>query len=331
MKTKSYTIEENDSGQRLDKWLATVDQINSRTYAKDLIDKDLVLVNGKLEKASLILKVNDQVDVLFPDAQEITELIPYEYPLDIVFEDKDLLVVNKPAGLVVHPAAGHQQDTLVNALIHHTKDLSMKNEMRPGIVHRIDKETSGLLVIAKNDLAHEALAAQFKNKTTHRIYYALVDRDLKSRVGKIQSYIARHPVDRKRNASVRVNNKFVSIFKEDFDGGKWAVTHYEKLDNVRVDKNNSFSYVKLKLETGRTHQIRVHMSELGHPLVGDLTYGYSKQLYIKFKLDRFFLHAAELGFKHPTSEEFMLFKAKWPESDRLKIQEFGFANTLPGM
>lgn len=331
MKTKTYIVEAEHIGQRLDKWLAALPEINSRNFAQDLIDKNLVLVNGKKEKPSLSLKLNDAVEIQVPDQAEPTELIPYNFKLDIVFEDSDILVVNKPAGLVVHPAAGHQQDTLVNALIHYTKDLSMKNEMRPGIVHRIDKETSGLLVVAKNDFSHENLAAQFKNKTSHRIYYAVVDRDLKNTTGKIQSYLARHPVDRKRNASVRINNKIVTTFKPDFEEGKWAVTSYEKLAVSRVDKNNSFSYVKLKLETGRTHQIRVHMSDLGHPLVGDLTYGFSKGIAEKLHLNRFFLNAAELGFKHPRTDEFKLFKVSWPSQDSKKIQEFGFANTLPGM
>lgn len=331
MKTKFYKIEEKDIGQRLDKWLAELDEINSRGYAQDLIEKNFVLVNGKKEKASLSLKLNDTVEVQRPEAQETTELIPYDYPLDIIYEDADVLVVNKPSGLVVHPAAGHQQDTLVNALVHYTQDLSMKNELRPGIVHRLDKETSGLLVVAKNDFSHEHLAAQFKNKTSHRIYYAVADREVKNKSGKIQSYLARHPVDRKRHASIRVNSRIINSFKVDFSDGKWATTHYEKISSVRVNKNLSFSYLKLKLETGRTHQIRVHLSDLGHPLVGDLTYGFSKQIFSNLKLNRFFLHAAELGFTHPKTNQFLLFKVPWPKEDILKIQEFGFASTLPGM
>ncbi|MFZ3231834.1 MAG: RluA family pseudouridine synthase [Pseudobdellovibrio sp.] len=330
MKTKTYLVENKDVGQRLDKWLTELVEISSRSYAQDLIVKNHVLVNDKVEKPSLSLKLNDSITVHFPEVQT-TELIPYDYPLDIFYEDSDVIVINKPCGLVVHPAAGHQQDTLVNALIHYTKDLSMKNELRPGIVHRIDKETSGLLVIAKNDASHENLAEQFKNKTSHRVYFAVVDRDLKNRTGKIQSYIARHPVDRKRNASIRINNKIITTYSEKIIDGKWSITHYEKIDSVRVNKNNSFSYVRLQLETGRTHQIRVHLSELGHPLVGDLAYGYPKQTYLKLNLNRFFLHAAELGFTHPKTNETLLFKAPWPKNDILKMQEFGFANTLPGM
>lgn len=331
MKTKSFTVDISDSGQRLDKWLAGIDGVNSRGFAQDLIDKSQVTVNGKIAKSSLSLKTDDVIEVQIPEKVESTELVPYDFPLDIIFEDKDLLVVNKPSGLVVHPAAGHEQDTLVNALIHYTKDLSMKNEMRPGIVHRLDKETSGLLVVAKNDVSHDALAAQFKNKTSHRIYYAVVDRELKNRTGKIQSYLARHPVDRKRHASVRTNSRIITAFKTDFPDGKWAVTHFEKLAAVRVDKNNSFSYVKLKLETGRTHQIRVHLSDMGHPLVGDLIYGFPRQMAARLDLNRFYLHAAELGFTHPTTNEFMLFKVPWPAADILKIKEFGFEAPLPGM
>lgn len=331
MKTKTYTVEEKDNGQRLDKWLAELEDINSRSYAKDLILKNLVFVNGKNQKASASLKTNDSIEVQLPETQSLTELVPYDFKLDIIFEDADVIVLNKPSGLVVHPAAGHQNDTLVNALIHYTQDLSMKNEMRPGIVHRLDKETSGLLVIAKNDFAHEHLAAQFKAKTSHRIYYAVVDREMKTRTGKVQSYLTRHPVDRKRHASVRVNGKILDKFNPDFEDGKWAVTHFEKLAATRVDKNNSFSYMKLKLETGRTHQIRVHLSDMGYPLVGDLIYGFSLNIFNNLKLNRFFLHAAELGFMHPKTNEFLLFKVAWPEADKTKMQEFGFANTLPGM
>lgn len=331
MKTKTYTVELSNAGQRLDKWLAQLEEISSRSFAQDLIDKNHVTVNGRIEKASIVLKTNDIVHIQLLETAEATELLPYEYPLDIVFEDDDVIVINKPCGLVVHPAAGHQQDTLVNALIHYTQNLSMKNELRPGIVHRLDKETSGLIVVAKNDQAHDFLADQFKNKTSHRIYYALVDRELKNNSGKIQSYLTRHPVDRKRNASLKNNNKIISTFNSAITEGKWAVTHYNKLASSRADKNNTFNYLKLKLETGRTHQIRVHLSDLGHPLVGDLTYGYSKQNYLKFKLSRFFLHAAELGFTHPKTNQFLLFKCKWPEADRLKIQEFGFAPTIEGL
>lgn len=322
MKTKpaiQHTVGAEFVGQRLDRFLASLPEIFSRSFAQDLIEKKLILVDGKEARASLALKLNQVVEVSIPEVAEPSELIPYDFPLDIVFEDDDLIVLNKPSGLVIHPAAGHEQDTLVNALLHHTKDLSMKNEQRPGIVHRIDKETSGLLVVAKNDLAHEKLAQQFKDKTSHRIYYAVALGSLARKSGTMRSYLSRHPSDRKRYASIRENNKIVSAFDESFQDGKWAVTHYEKLG-----QSSGLSYVKLKLETGRTHQIRVHMSEMGNPLVGDIQYGYSQQKAKNEKLSRFYLHAAELGFTHPTTNEKMLFKIDWPSADRQRILDWGF-------
>ena len=277
MKTKTFIIGEGEVGLRLDKWLTQIEQINSRSFAQDLITKNLVLVDKLVVKSSAVLKLNQTIEIHFPEAKSVG-LIPYDYKLDIVFEDKDLLIINKPSGLVVHPAAGHEQDTLVNALIHYTQELSMKNELRPGIVHRLDKETSGLLVVAKNDFAHENLANQFKNKTSHRIYYAVVEKEIKLPFGMIQSYLSRHPVDRKRHSSVRVNKKIISKFDPDFLDGKWAVTHYKKLAVSHADRNLYLTYAKLKLETGRTHQIRVHLSENGNPLLGDIPTGPHKSL-----------------------------------------------------
>jgi len=324
LKTKTplrLTVTAEFVGQRLDRFLTSFPEIISRSFAQDLIEKKLVLVDAKEARASLALKLNQEVEVHLPEVPETTELVPYDFPLDIVFEDADLIVVNKPSGLVIHPAAGHEQDTLVNALLHHTKDLSMKNEQRPGIIHRIDKETSGLLVIAKNDLAHEKLAQQFKNKTTHRIYYAVVMGALPKNRGALKSYLARHPSDRKRYASVRDGHKIITTFDENFDAGKWAVTHFEK-----IAQSSGLSYVKLKLETGRTHQIRIHMSEFGHPLVGDVQYGYSLQRAKNEGLNRFFLHAAELGFVHPTTNQEVLFKVEWPLADKQRILNWGFSD-----
>jgi 23S rRNA pseudouridine1911/1915/1917 synthase len=321
LKTKTpkiVQVSEEAAGLRLDKFLSTVEEINSRSLAQNLIEKGHVLINGKPEKSSFTVAEGQTVEINLPEPVP-TELVPYDLPLDITFEDEDLIVVNKPAGLVVHPSAGHQQDTLVNALLAHTKNLSMKYEERPGIVHRIDKETSGLLVIAKNDFAHEKLSEQFKNKTAHRVYYALIDKNLLRSSGTCRSYLARHPVDRKRYASVRFNNKIISEPIEDFGAGKWAVTHF-----TRLAQHSSMTYLKVKLETGRTHQIRVHMSELGHPLVGDLLYGYSVKKMKELELNRFFLHAAELGFEHPKSKKFMEFKTPWPKEDEQKLIEFGF-------
>jgi 23S rRNA pseudouridine1911/1915/1917 synthase len=316
----SLVVTSEDEGIRLDKYLSNLEEISSRNYAKNLIDKNMILVNGKNVKASHSMMSGETVDIFLPELVA-TELIPYALKLDVIFEDKDVLVINKPSGLVVHPAAGHQQDTLVNALLHHTQELSMKNEMRPGIVHRIDKETSGLLVVAKNDRAHEKLSQQFKDKTTHRVYYALLDGQLARLNGISRSFLARHPVDRKRFASVRENNKIVIDPDADLPHAKWAVTHFSKLA-----MHSHLTYVKVQLETGRTHQIRVHMSELGLPLVGDLTYGYSIKKMRELQLTRFFLHAGELGFDHPTTGEKLLFKVGWPQNDVKKLNELGFTN-----
>lgn len=325
MKTKKIEafVTEDFHDRRLDHFVATLSEISSRSYAQALIKKNQVLVDGQPSKVSTALKSQQKIEIFLPDEVVSTELIPYDFKLDIPYEDDDLLVVNKPSGLVVHPAAGHQQDTLVNALLFHTKNLSLKNEQRPGIVHRIDKETSGLLVVAKNDFSHEALSQQFKNKTAHRIYYAAVEGLVKKKSDSVQSFLSRHPTDRKRYSSVRLNNKIIHVFDPHFDQGKWAVTHYEKVATA-----SNMSYLKLKLETGRTHQIRVHMSELGHPLVGDVAYGYSKQKHLKNSLSRFFLHAAELGFVHPRSAQSLMFKAPWPPLDIQQLIKLGFSNDL---
>ncbi len=323
--TLKFIVTEDFVNQRLDRYLASLDEISSRSYAQDLIEKKLVMVDGVVARSSLSLKLNQKVEIDLPIKPEASVLIPYDFKLDIVFEDSDLIVINKPSGLVVHPAVGHQQDTLVNALLHHTKDLSMKNEQRPGIVHRIDKDTSGLLVVAKNDRTHESLAEQFKNKTTHRIYYALVDGFFPRSSGTFQSYLIRHPVDRKRYTSIKDNNKIVTTYNGELENGKWAITHYQKIAQA-----SSMSYMKIRLETGRTHQIRVHLSEAGHRLVGDVTYGYPQQKVKAYQTTRFFLHAAELGFVHPTTQHAKLFKVPWPIDDMKKLNEFGFKNEILG-
>lgn len=320
--SKTVLVTDSNEGIRLDKFLASLEEISSRSMAQNLIDKGLILVNQKPAKASQTVNAGQKIEINLPEPQP-TELVPYDLKLDILFEDDDMLIVNKPAGLVVHPSAGHQQDTLVNALLAHTKNLSMKYEERPGIVHRIDKETSGLLVVAKNDFAHEILSAQFKNKTAHRIYYALVDKTLLRPSGTCKSYLARHPVDRKRFASVRENNKIISKPIEGFDGGKWAVSHF-----TRLAHHSNMSYLKINLETGRTHQIRVHMSEMGHVLVGDLLYGYSPKKMKELGLKRFFLHAAELGVEHPRTKQRMNFKTAWPAEDEKKLIELGFKSEV---
>jgi 23S rRNA pseudouridine1911/1915/1917 synthase len=295
-------VTESDQGIRLDKFLSINDKIKTRSRADYLIDLNLVKVNSKTVKSSYLVKTNDLIEVSLPIEKQ-QNLEATNIPLQIVFEDKELIVVNKPPNLVVHPSAGHENDTLVNALLFHTKELSMKfNQERPGIVHRIDKDTSGLLVIAKNDFAHEKLVKQFQDRKVFRIYKAVVFGKLKSTIGRIESNIGRHPKDRKKFASVEI--------------GKWSATTYKVLSH-----NHQLSYLELKLETGRTHQIRVHLSEMGHPLVGDLLYGADKKIKsIESKaiqadiknLSRFLLHAEKLGFFHPQSENWMEFSIDWP-------------------
>jgi 23S rRNA pseudouridine1911/1915/1917 synthase len=294
------------TGLRLDKALAKIPDIASRSQAAILIEKSNVTVNKKPAKASYILSAGDTVEIeLHPNVSET--LVPWNFPLEILFEDKDLLVVNKPSGMVAHPAAGHHQDTLVNALLAHTKNLSEGSAVdRPGLVHRIDKETSGLLVIAKNNLSHEALARQFKERSIDRKYWCVAEGRLKSKAGSVESYLARHPTHRKKFASVRDPKSKT---------GKWAKTHYKVLSS-----HGTLHYLELKLETGRTHQIRIHLSEMGIPIAGDELYG------SKRKLGRFLLHAAELGFTHPTTGKRLFFKKDWPEDDKNLIRSWGLLN-----
>lgn len=326
--TLSFICTEEMVGQRLDKALALRSEIETRSRASYLIDSGAVNVNGRPVKASLILKSGDHIEIQLP-APAPTELVGYEFSLDILFEDDSIIVINKPSGLVVHPAAGHAQDTLVNALIHHAKDLSMKfGEQRPGIVHRLDKETSGILVIAKTDQAHENLTRQFKERSIHRIYYAACIGVPKTSRGTIQSYLARHPGDRKKYASVLGKDRKVQTQKQPEPSvGKWAVTHFELLK-----KSSGLSYCKLKLETGRTHQIRVHLSESGFPIVGDHLYGAdkkiknieSRQIQTDVKnLNRFLLHAGELGFTHPLSGENLFFSQDWPAEITALLKSWG--------
>jgi 23S rRNA pseudouridine1911/1915/1917 synthase len=327
--TLSFVCPEEMLGLRLDKALALKEEIQTRSRAAHLIDENLVTVNGRSPKASLVLKAGDHIEIQLPEPVA-TELLPYDFDLHVLFEDDDVIVINKPSGLVVHPAAGHAQDTLVNALIHHAKDLSMKfGEQRPGIVHRLDKETSGILVVAKNDKAHENLARQFKERSIHRIYYAICIGTPKPARGVSQSYLARHPMDRKRYASVFGEDRKIQTTREpESPTGKWAVTHYEVLQS-----KSGLSYCKLKLETGRTHQIRVHLSEKGTPIAGDHLYGAEKKIKtLESKkiqedvknLSRFLLHAADLGFTHPTTGKELLFQQPWPEDVRRMMKIWGF-------
>ncbi|WP_413292206.1 RluA family pseudouridine synthase [Bdellovibrio sp. HCB185ZH] len=315
-------------GLRLDKALTLLPEVETRSRASHLIENSLVKVNGKVAKASLALKATDLLEITLP-APVPTELQSYDLKLDVLFEDSDVIVINKPAGLVVHPAAGHAHDTLVNALISHTDDLSMKfGEERPGIVHRLDKETSGIIVVAKNDKAHESLTSQFKERSTHRIYYAVTIGTARNLSGTIKSFLARHPVDRKKYASVIGDDRRpLQDYEDPPMIGKWAVTHYET-----VSRKSGLSYMKLKLETGRTHQIRVHLSENGLPIAGDTLYGADRKIKSVEQrqiqedlraLPRFLLHAAELGFTHPRTQERMFFKQDWPEEILSLIKKWG--------
>lgn len=313
----------SDSNQRIDKVLSSHPEIKSRNKASQLIENGLVTVNGKRVKASLKLNENDYVEVQLPKKPQSNHLVGYEVELDIIHEDEDLLVINKPSGLVVHPSAGHQSDSLVNALIHKGIPLSLGfNEDRPGIVHRIDKDTSGLIVVAKNNEAHRALSEQFQQKSVHRVYWCLVHGKLKNTEQTITSYLIRHPRDRKKFASEKLRADLAPK-------GKKAITH------IRVQEYSSsgVSLVHCQLETGRTHQIRIHLSESGHPILNDPIYSSSGRLK-SFKsvalrkaveeTSRLALHAAELGFLHPTSNKNMVFKSSWPTDLKSLAQKLGF-------
>lgn len=298
--TVSWEIEE-EAGERIDKLIAEQLPEYSRSQVQGLIEQELVLVNGNKTKANYKVKKGDVISVTSPEPEE-TELVAENIPLEILYEDSDVVVVNKPRGMVVHPAAGHRTGTLVNALLYHCKDLSgINGEVRPGIVHRIDKDTSGLLMVAKNDLAHRHLSAQLKEHTVTRKYLAVVYGVLEHDLGTIDAPIGRHPVHRQQMAVLR-------------DGGREAVTHFQVIE--RLEKH---TVAELKLETGRTHQIRVHMDFIGHPLVGDPKYGSQKRnnRYASV-IEGQALHAQVLGFVHPRTEEYLEFSTEMPaEMERL--------------
>lgn len=280
-------------GERTDKFLALQDTGITRSAAAALIEQGCCLVNGKIAAKNQKLKTGDTVTLEVPEAQP-ADILPENIPLDIVYEDGDLLVVNKPKGMVVHPANGHTSGTLVNAIMYHCQgNLSgINGVMRPGIVHRIDKDTTGALLVCKNDTAHRDLAQQLKDHTIKRRYRAIVSGNLKEDEGTVEGPIGRHPVDRKKMA---INYK----------NGKDAVTHYKVLERF-----GNATYIECRLETGRTHQIRVHMTSLGHPLLGDEIYGSGKNPY---HLQGQTLHAMVLGFVHPRTGEYMEFSAPLPE------------------
>lgn len=278
----------NNIGDRIDKYISeNIDDI-SRSYAAELTKIGAVVSGEKELSKNYKIKGNEVIEVSIPDPV-LYEVEPENIPLDIIYEDNDLLVVNKPQGMVVHPAPGNYSGTLVNALLHHCTLSAINGVIRPGIVHRIDKETSGLLVVAKNNNSHLHLAEQLKEKKAYRCYWALVNGRVKEN-STVNAPIARHPKDRKKMAIVQ--------------GGREAITHYSVLEEF-----GEYTLLECVLETGRTHQIRVHMASIGHSIVGDKVYGQKKE---KFNLDGQLLHAKTIGFEHPTSGKHMQFSSDIP-------------------
>ena len=290
----NFIVEDVDAGKRLDSFLAEKNTANyTRSFIEKMIEENLVLYNGKPSKASTKIKTGDRIE-LFEKEPEPLAIKGEEIPLEIVYEDDDLMVINKPRGMVVHPAPGHTSGTLVNAVLSHAGESlsSINGVLRPGIVHRIDKDTSGLILICKNDFSHKALAKQLEEHTITRRYHAICSGRLKEEQGTVSAPIGRDEKNRKQQA---INYKH----------GKEAITHYRLLENLQ-----NASLLECRLETGRTHQIRVHMKSIGHPLLGDPLYGPKKNLYaIKGQA----LHAMVLGFVHPRSGEYMEFSADYPE------------------
>ena len=298
MEVREFNIESEEAGRRFDTFLTEKIEGYSRTYMQKLIDEGHCKVNGKNAKPNLKLREGDKVEAIIPDPVPL-EIEPEKIDLDIVHEDNDIIVINKPQGMVVHPAHGNYSGTVVNALMEHCGRLSDYNSltgingvMRPGIVHRIDKDTSGIIVIAKTNEAHLSLSEQLKEHTITRKYVALLEGRLKDDSGRVETLIGRNPKDRKQMAVVSVN-------------GKKAITHYSVLERFE-----NHTLIEAVLETGRTHQIRVHMAALGHPVVGDTVYGYKKQ---RFDTKGQLLHARVLGFIHPARKEYVEYEAGLPD------------------
>ena len=294
-----YTAQEPN--QRLDAFLAQVAPELSRSGAQKLIEQGNVLLNGKKCKKNDRLAPGDQVSVTIPEPVQ-TDILPREIPLEIVYEDEDVLVINKPKGLVVHPAPGHQDDTLVNGLMYAMGDnlSGINGELRPGIVHRIDKDTSGLLAVAKNDYAHTMLASQLKDHSMARTYEAIVCGSFREDSGTVDAPIGRHPTDRKKMC---VTQRM----------GRNAVTHWEVVQRYR-----GYTHVRCRLETGRTHQIRVHMAYIGHPILGDMVYGHKKK---ELGQESQCLHAGALCFRHPRDGRPVMVYAPLPEYFTQEIEK----------
>ena len=298
----SLQADETYMDERLDKFLSAMLPDQSRSYLQKIIKDGNVLVNGEPKKSSYRLEDGDEVTADLPELKS-PDIEPENIPLDILYEDKDVIVVNKPKGMVVHPAAGHYSGTLVNGLMYHCgKELSgINGVMRPGIVHRIDKDTTGVLVVCKNDAAHNAVAAQLKEHSITRKYRAIVHGVIKEDEGTVDAPIGRHPTERKKMASGVKN-------------GKRAVTHYRVLERFQ-----GYTYVECQLETGRTHQIRVHMASIHHPLLGDTVYGPAKDSH---HLEGQTLHAMVLGLIHPVTGEYLEVEAPLPEYFENLLKKF---------
>ena len=283
----------DQNGERLDAFLSRRGDNLSRSAAQKLIEAGAVRLNGKLPKKNDRLNLGDTVEYIIPEPKEV-DIAPKDIPLEIVYEDEDVAVINKPKGLVVHPAAGHQDDTLVNGLLYAMGDSlsGINGELRPGIVHRIDKDTSGLLAIAKNDLAHTVLASQLKDHSMARTYEAIVCGSLREDSGTVDAPIGRHPTDRKKMCVTQRNSKP-------------AVTHWEVVERFR-----GYTHIRCRLETGRTHQIRVHMAYIGHPILGDTVYGHKKP---ELGQSSQCLHAGALCFRHPRDGRPILVFAPLPD------------------
>ncbi len=280
-----------EEGMRLDRYLAECFTSHSRSFFQRLIESGNVTVNGLPAKVSRLLAEEDTVEVCFPEPEPLS-VEPEDIPLSILYEDSDVILVDKPKGMVVHPAAGHFSGTLVNALLYHCRDLSgINGVLRPGIVHRIDRDTTGVLIVCKNDNAHVKIAEQIKEHSVNRKYLGLVEGRLPEEEGTVNAPIGRHPTDRKKMAVV--------------PNGKEAVTHYRVLERFE-----RYTFAEFRLETGRTHQIRVHMAYLKHPLVGDPVYGSGKS---PFQTEGQVLHAAVLGFLHPATGKYMEFSSPLPD------------------
>ena len=297
MEKLTLQVNHEDTGKRIDAWLSAVMENTTRSAAQRLLEEGSVVINGKVPAKNYKLTGTETVEVTLPEAEPV-DVVPQDIPLDVVYEDGDVIVVNKPKGLVVHPAPGHPDGTLVNALLHHCGDSlsGIGGELRPGIVHRIDRDTSGLIIAAKNDMAHQSLAAQLQDHTLARTYECIVTGNLREESGTVDAPIGRHHADRKKMAVIA--------------GGRNAVTHWEV-----IARYPGFTHVRCRLETGRTHQIRVHMAHLRHPILGDTVYGNKKPVP---GLQGQCLQAVGLRFLHPRTGE--LVELSCPRSEEFEEQ-----------